>query len=79
MREVWLEARFSLGNEVRMGRTNLSRNSLNFQALRSSDGFWRSTEVIALLKAVIEHGGGAIGIRDFGALDSALAQPQMSF
>ena len=43
MREVWLEGRFSLGNEVRMARTNLSRNPLNFQALRSSDGFWRST------------------------------------
>ena len=43
MREFWLEARFSLGNKVRMARTNWSRNSLNFQALRSLDGFWRST------------------------------------
>ena len=33
-------------------------------------------EVVALHRAVIEKTGGMAGIRDLGALDSALAQPR---
>jgi len=36
-------------------------------------------EVVALHRAVIERSGGAAGIRDLGALESALAQPRASF
>ncbi len=36
-------------------------------------------EVIDLHRAVIEATGGAAGIRDLGALESALAQPRASF
>lgn len=36
-------------------------------------------EVLELHKSVIERWGGAIGIRDLGALESALAQPRQSF
>jgi len=36
-------------------------------------------EVVALHRAVIERSGGASGIRDLGALESALAQPRASF
>ena len=36
-------------------------------------------EVVALHKAVIERSGGASGLRDFGALDSAFAQPKAAF
>ena len=35
--------------------------------------------VLALHQAVIEQTGGADGLRDEGSLDSALAQPSMSF
>jgi len=36
-------------------------------------------EVVALHRAVLEISGGASGIRDLGALESALAQPRASF
>jgi death-on-curing protein len=36
-------------------------------------------EVVALHRAVIERAGGAAGIRDLGALESALVQPRASF
>ena len=36
-------------------------------------------EVVDLHRAVIEATGGASGIRDLGALESALAQPRASF
>jgi death on curing protein len=36
-------------------------------------------EVVALHRAVLESSGGAPGIRDLGALESALAQPRASF
>ena len=36
-------------------------------------------EVVDLQRAVIEATGGASGIRDLGALESALAQPRASF
>ncbi len=36
-------------------------------------------EVVDLHRAVIEATGGAAGIRDLGALESALAQPRASF
>ena len=36
-------------------------------------------EVVDLHRAVIETTGGAFGIRDLGALESALAQPRASF
>jgi death-on-curing protein len=36
-------------------------------------------EVVALHRAVIERTGGAPGIRDLDALESALAQPRASF
>jgi death-on-curing protein len=36
-------------------------------------------EVVALHKALVESSGGASGIRDFGALESALAQPKATF
>ena len=36
-------------------------------------------EVVALHKVVIDRSGGAYGLRDFGALDSALAQPKATF
>lgn len=36
-------------------------------------------EVVDLHRAVIETAGGASGIRDLGALESALAQPRASF
>ena len=36
-------------------------------------------EVVDLHRAVIEATGGAVGIRDLGALESALAQPRASF
>ena len=36
-------------------------------------------QVLLLHKNVIEQSGGAIGIRDPGILESALAQPNMSF
>jgi death-on-curing protein len=36
-------------------------------------------EVVAMHRAVLEISGGASGIRDLGALESALAQPRASF
>lgn len=36
-------------------------------------------EVVALHRAIFEDSGGASGIRDLGALESALAQPRASF
>jgi death-on-curing protein len=36
-------------------------------------------EVVALHRAILEGSGGAPGIRDLGALESALAQPRVSF
>ena len=36
-------------------------------------------EVIALHRAILEDSGGASGIRDLGALESALAQPRATF
>ena len=36
-------------------------------------------EVIELPSQIIEQSGGVLGIRDFGALESALAQPHMTF
>ena len=36
-------------------------------------------EVLALHRRIIEQPGGAGGIRDVGALESALAQPRMTF
>jgi len=36
-------------------------------------------EVLALHQMLLEQSGGTTGIRDQGALDSALAQPEMSF
>lgn len=36
-------------------------------------------EVLELHHRIIEQSGGADGIRDMGALESALAQPRMSF
>jgi death-on-curing protein len=36
-------------------------------------------EVVELHRLILERTGGASGIRDLGALDSALAQPQATF
>jgi death-on-curing protein len=36
-------------------------------------------EVVALHRVILESSGGASGIRDLGALESALAQPGASF
>jgi death on curing protein len=36
-------------------------------------------EVLALHRRIIEQSGGAFGIRDLGLLESAIAQPQMTF
>ena len=36
-------------------------------------------EVLDLHRRVIEQTGGADGIRDLGGVESAVAQPQMSF
>jgi death-on-curing protein len=36
-------------------------------------------EVVALHRAILESSGGASGIRDLDALESALAQPRASF
>jgi death on curing protein len=36
-------------------------------------------EVLELHRRVIEQSGGAFGIRDVGLLESAIAQPQMTF
>jgi death-on-curing protein len=36
-------------------------------------------EVLNLHRQIIEQSGGALGVRDVGALQSALAQPRMTF
>jgi death-on-curing protein len=36
-------------------------------------------EVVALHRAILDSSGGASGIRDLGALESALAQPRATF
>jgi death on curing protein len=36
-------------------------------------------EVLNLHHQIIEQSGGALGVRDLGALQSALAQPRMTF
>lgn len=36
-------------------------------------------EILALHRQIIETSGGAIGIRDLGMLESAIAQPRMTF
>jgi death-on-curing protein len=36
-------------------------------------------EVLSLHSQIIEQSGGALGVRDLGALESALAQPRMAF
>ena len=36
-------------------------------------------EVLELSRRVIQQSGGALGVRDLGALESALAQPRMTF
>ncbi len=36
-------------------------------------------EVLELHRRVIEQSGGAFGIRDVGLLESAIAQPRMTF
>jgi death-on-curing protein len=36
-------------------------------------------EVLNLHRQIIEQSGGALGMRDLGALESALAQPRMTF
>jgi death on curing protein len=37
------------------------------------------SEVLDLYSQIMERSGGAVGIRDIGALESALAQPHMTF
>jgi death-on-curing protein len=37
------------------------------------------SEVLNLYSQIMERSGGAVGIRDMGALESALAQPHMTF
>ncbi len=41
--------------------------------------FLRLIEVLELHRQVIEQSGGAFGIRDVGLLESAIAQPRMTF
>ncbi len=36
-------------------------------------------EVLELYRRIMEQSGGTVGIRDLGALESALAQPRMTF
>src|SRR5262245_31570860 len=36
-------------------------------------------QVLELHRRLIEQTGGSVGVRDFGALDSAPAQPEMTF
>jgi death on curing protein len=37
------------------------------------------TEILDLHTRIIEQSGGTAGVRDLGSIDSALAQPQMTF
>lgn len=41
--------------------------------------FLTLVEVVELHRQIIEQSGGTLGIRDRGALESALAQPRMTF
>ncbi|HBW29088.1 MAG TPA: type II toxin-antitoxin system death-on-curing family toxin [Nostoc sp. UBA8866] len=41
--------------------------------------FLTLVEVVELHRQIIEQSGGALGIRDRGTLESALAQPRMTF
>lgn len=41
--------------------------------------YLRLREVLHLYHRIIQQSGGSMGIRDFSALESALAQPQMTF
>lgn len=36
-------------------------------------------QVLELYRRIMEQSGGSVGIRDFGALESALTQPRMTF
>lgn len=36
-------------------------------------------EVLEIYRRVMEQSGGEVGIRDMGALESAVAQPRMTF
>src|SRR5574341_616502 len=36
-------------------------------------------QILELHREIIEQSGGASGVRDFGALESALARPEMTF
>ena len=36
-------------------------------------------EVLELQSSILEQSGGMIGVRDLGGLESALAQPKMTF
>ncbi|MDF5728357.1 MAG: hypothetical protein PUP92_10045 [Rhizonema sp. PD38] len=36
-------------------------------------------EVVEVHRQIISQSGGALGIRDLGALESAVAQPRMTF
>jgi len=36
-------------------------------------------EVLELYRRIMERSGGAVGVRDLSALESALAQPTMTF
>ncbi len=37
------------------------------------------TEILELHRRIVRQSGGAEGVREFGGLQSALAQPQMTF
>jgi death-on-curing protein len=41
--------------------------------------YLRLNEVLDVHRHILEQSGGLAGIRDFGALESALAQPRMTF
>jgi death on curing protein len=38
-----------------------------------------SEEVIELHRRIVDESGGALGMRESGAIDSAVAQPRMTF
>lgn len=37
------------------------------------------SEVLELHRRIVQHSGGSLGIRDLNAVESALAQPRMTF
>lgn len=41
--------------------------------------YLRLHEVLQLYRRIIEQSGGSVGVRDLNALESALAQPRMTF